>query len=79
MYRTYSRASSSEANVSEPMWIGLGIEGLAFLSRCEAFIRVATGFSGAGILAANATGVLLTVADGVRAAILSLSFEIEAI
>ncbi|CAK9200117.1 unnamed protein product [Sphagnum troendelagicum] len=67
MYRTYSRASTSEANVSEPMWIGLGIrlgfEGLAFLSRCEAFIRVAAGFSGAGILAANATGVLLTVAD----------------
>lgn len=53
------------------MWIGLGIglaiEGPAFLSRCEAFIRVATGFSGAGILAANATGVLLTVADGVTA------------
>ncbi len=58
--------------------VRLGIEGPAFLSR-EAFIRVATGFSGAGILAANATGVLLTVADGVTSAILSLSFEIEAI
>jgi hypothetical protein len=65
------------------MWIGLGvrlgIKGPAFLSRCEAFICVATRFSGAGILAANATGVVLTVADDVRAAILSLSFEIETI